>query len=124
MRILLIGDVFSTSGRKVLEDNIKQIKQEYGINFIVINGENIAHGNGITKKYYDFLLSLGTNVVTLGNHSFSNQEIYRWIGDVKNLVRPLNYGKGTPGTGYVTVNYNGIKLLFSKFLVELLKRLR
>lgn len=110
MRILLIGDVFSTSGRKVLEDNIKQIKQEYGINFIVINGENIAHGNGITKKYYDFLLSLGTNVVTLGNHSFSNQEIYRWIGDVRNLVRPLNYGKGTPGTGYVTVNYNGIKI--------------
>lgn len=110
MRILLIGDVFSNAGRIMLENNIKQIKEDYGINFTIINGENIAHGNGITKKYYDFLLSLGTSVVTLGNHAFSNQEIFRWINDVKNLVRPLNYGKNVPGTGYVTINYNGVKI--------------
>ena len=110
MRILLIGDVFSNVGRSMLQDNLKQIKDDYGINFTIINGENIAHGNGITKKYYDFLLSLGTSVVTLGNHGFSNTEIFRWINDVKNLVRPLNYGENVPGTGYVTINYNGVKI--------------
>ncbi len=110
MRILLIGDVFSNAGRSMLQNNLKQIKDDYGINFTIINGENIAHGNGITKKYYDFLLSLGTSVVTLGNHGFSNTEIFRWINDVKNLVRPLNYGENVPGTGYVTINYNGVKI--------------
>ena len=110
MRILLIGDVFSNVGRSMLQNNLKQIKDDYGINFTIINGENIAHGNGITKKYYDFLLSLGTSVVTLGNHGFSNTEIFRWINDVKNLVRPLNYGENVPGTGYVTINYNGVKI--------------
>ncbi len=110
MRILLIGDVFSNVGRSMLQNNLKQIKDDYGINFTIINGENIAHGNGITKKYYDFLLSLGTSVVTLGNHGFSNTEIFCWINDVKNLVRPLNYGENVPGTGYVTINYNGVKI--------------
>ena len=110
MRILLIGDVFSNVGRSMLQNNLKQIKDDYGINFTIINGENIAHGNGITKKYYDFLLSLGTSVVTLGNHGFSNTEIFRWINDVKNLVRPLNYGENVPGTGYVTINYNGVRI--------------
>ena len=110
MRILLIGDVFSNVGRSMLQNNLKQIKDDYGINFTIINGENIAHGNGITKKYYDFLLSLGTSVVTLGNHGFSNTEIFRWINDVKNIVRPLNYGENVPGTGYVTINYNGVKI--------------
>ena len=75
MKILLIGDIFSIAGREILQETLPKIKEEYGINFIVANGENIAHGNGITEKYYRFLLENHVDVVTLGNHTFGNADV-------------------------------------------------
>ena len=79
MRILLIGDIFGSTGRKCVERMLPQLKQEYGINFIIANGENIAHGNGITEKYYQFLLEQHVNVVTLGNHTYGNHDLFNFI---------------------------------------------
>ena len=110
MRILLIGDIVGAMGRKTLAQELPRIKQAYGINFIIANGENIAHGKGIIEKYYKELLALNVDVVTMGNHTFSNKEIYKFIDDAKRLVRPLNYQGDLPGQGYVTVNYNGVKI--------------
>ena len=70
MKILLIGDIFSKAGREMIENHLGDLKNTKGIQFIVANGENIAHGNGITNNYYKFLLEHHINVVTLGNHSF------------------------------------------------------
>ena len=108
MKILLIGDIFSASGREMIEKHLDETRTKYGINFIVANGENIAHGNGITNNYYKFLLEHHVNVVTLGNHSFSNHDIHNFIDDAKNLVRPLNYPGNVPGQGYVTIRYNNL----------------
>ena len=110
MRILLVGDVVGAMGRKTIQQELPRIRQQYGINFTIVNGENIAHGKGITEKYYKELLSLNVDVVTMGNHTFSNKGIYQFIDNAKRLVRPLNYQKEMPGVGYLTVNYNGIKI--------------
>ena len=106
MRILLVGDIFGSAGREMIDENISNLIREKKINFIVANGENIAHGNGITQNYYKFLLEHHVNVVTLGNHSFANHDIFNFIDDAKYLVRPLNYPANVPGKGYVTVKYN------------------
>lgn len=108
MKILLIGDIFSTSGREMIEKYLDEIRTSKGINFIIANGENIAHGNGITNNYYKFLLEHHVNVVTLGNHSFANHDIFNFINDAKNLIRPLNYPENVPGVGYVTMKYNNL----------------
>ena len=110
MKILLIGDIFSMAGREMIDKHLENIKNTKGINFIIANGENIAHGNGITNNYYKFLLEHHINVVTLGNHSFANHDIFNFIDDAKNLIRPLNYPKGVPGKGFVTINYNNLKI--------------
>lgn len=110
MRILLVGDIFSVAGREMFEETLPKLKEKYQINFIVANGENIAHGNGITEKYYQFLLSNHVDVVTMGNHTFGNTDILRFIDNAKKLVRPLNYPDGVPGQGYVTINYNQTKI--------------
>lgn len=110
MKILLIGDIFSMVGREMIDKHLENIKNTKGINFIIANGENIAHGNGITNNYYKFLLEHHINVVTLGNHSFANHDIFNFIDDAKNLIRPLNYPKGVPGKGFVTINYNNLKI--------------
>ena len=110
MKILLIGDIFSMAGREMIDKHLENIKNTKGINFIIANGENIAHGNGITNNYYKFLLEHHINVATLGNHSFANHDIFNFIDDAKNLIRPLNYPKGVPGKGFVTINYNNLKI--------------
>ncbi|MBE6131533.1 MAG: TIGR00282 family metallophosphoesterase [Erysipelotrichaceae bacterium] len=110
MKILIIGDIYSSSGRLMVEKYVPKVKELYNINFIVANGENIAHGNGITERYYHFLLDQHVNVVTMGNHTWGNAEIFKFINDAKVLVRPLNYPEGTPGVGYVTVKYNQLTI--------------
>ena len=110
MKILFVGDVFSKLGRKALETNLRRIRENEKINFVIVNGENISHGKGMNEGHYQWLLSLGVNVITLGNHSFNQKSIYNIIDDAKCIVRPYNYTKEQPGVGYVTVNYNGIKI--------------
>lgn len=109
MKILFVGDVFSKLGRETFERNIKRIKEEQKINFLIVNGENVSHGKGMNEGHYKWFLSQGVNVITLGNHSFQQRSIYNFIDDVNNVVRPYNY-VDVPGKGYVTINYNGIKV--------------
>ena len=116
MRILLVGDVFGAMGRSVLKEQLPKIRQQYGINFTIVNGENIAHGKGITEKYYKELLAQNVDVVTMGNHTFSNKGIDQFIEGAKRLVRPLNYPDGTPGVGYVNINYNGLTITVMQLL--------
>lgn len=117
MKILIVGDVFSKLGRASLERNIQRIKQEQKINFIIVNGENITHGRGMNEGHYLWLLNNGANVITMGNHTFNQRSIYNYIDDSKCLVRPYNYlNPETKGKGYVTVNYNGIKITVFQML--------
>ena len=116
MKILIVGDVYSKLGRAALEENIKKIKQEQTINFIIINGENISHGKGMNQNHYKWLMSLGANVITMGNHTWNNRQIFDYIDESNSIVRPYNYGKEYPGKGYVTVNYNGLKITVFQML--------
>ncbi len=110
MRFLLIGDVFGEMGRSILKEELPRLKKEYGINFVIVNGENIAHGKGIIERYYKELLAQNIDVVTLGNHAFSNKNIYEFIDNAKRLIRPINFPNQVKGNDYVTVNYNGLKI--------------
>ena len=65
-------------GREMIKENLEEIRTKKGIQFIVANGENIAHGNGITNNYYKFLLDNHVNIVTLGNHSFANHDVFNF----------------------------------------------
>ena len=116
MKILIVGDVYSKLGRASLEENIKKIKDEQKINFIIINGENISHGKGMNYNHYKWLMSLGANVITMGNHTWNNRQIYDYIDEANNIVRPYNYKDEVPGKGYVTINYNGTKITVFQML--------
>ena len=119
MKILFVGDVFSKLGRETLARNIKKIKEEQKINFIIINGENITHGKGMNEGHYKWLLEQGANVITLGNHSFQQKSIFNFIDDVNNVVRPYTL-ENVPGKGYVTINYNGIKITVFQMIGKVL----
>lgn len=100
MRILSVGDLIGESGLKKAKEVVEDLKQKENIDFIIVNGENVAEGMGITLKNFNAILSIGTNVVTMGNHTWAKRDIFGFI-DHRQLIRPENYPEGVPGKGYV-----------------------
>ena len=109
INILAIGDLVGEQGLKKLEDNIEQIVKENKIDFIIVNGENVADGSGITQKLFDRILKIGTNVVTMGNHTWGKRDIFAFIDHPK-LIRPANYPDGVCGKGYNIYNCKDKKI--------------
>jgi metallophosphoesterase (TIGR00282 family) len=102
MNILFIGDIFASSGRSIVADNLNRLVDEHKAALIIANAENSAGGFGITPLIAEELLSLGIDVLTGGNHSFDKREIHDYIDHQPRLLRPANYPPGLPGSGVFT----------------------
>ena len=103
MKVLFVGDVVGSLGRQVLKETIPLLKEKYHPDLIFVNAENIAHGKGINRASYDFLMSQGVNGITLGNHTYDNRSVLEFIDDVSNMARPANFPSCNPGVGVVYV---------------------
>jgi metallophosphoesterase (TIGR00282 family) len=99
MRILVCGDVVGRSGRTVVIENLKKLRDRLALDFVVVNGENAAGGFGITPKICDEFFAAGADAITTGNHVFDQREIISHFDKEKRLLRPHNYPKTAPGTG-------------------------
>jgi metallophosphoesterase (TIGR00282 family) len=103
IRILFLGDVVGEPGRKAVIGQLPVLKQQHGIDFIIVNGENAAGGRGITPRITIDLLRAGAAVVTTGDHVWDQQEIVDYFPTEPRLLRPINYPEGTPGNGSVVL---------------------
>ena len=74
--------------------------EENGIDFVIVNGENVAGGKGLTPKTMQQVLDSGVNAITGGNHIWDKKDCIEEITSHTTLVRPANYGPGVPGRGY------------------------
>ena len=99
MKILAVGDIIGENGLNKLKEVLPNLKKNENIDFVIINGENVAGGMGITEKLYRQMLQAGADVVTLGNHTWSKKDVFHFIDD-KQLLRPANYPKNVLGKGY------------------------
>ena len=100
MKFLFCGDVSGQSGRKALKTYLPKLKTKFKLDFIIINGENAAHGLGLTPKIYKELCRMGGDVITMGNHTFDKMDVVQIWNEENVLVRPLNYPKNTVGKGW------------------------
>ncbi|MBM7701940.1 TIGR00282 family metallophosphoesterase [Metabacillus iocasae] len=107
MRILFVGDVVGAPGRDMIHSYLPRLKRKYSPAITIVNGENAASGKGINEKIYRSFLESGANVVTLGNHAWDKKDIFDFIDDAKNMIRPANFPEGTPGKGLTFFSYNG-----------------
>lgn len=103
MRALFLGDVVGRSGRDAVIAALPQLRARLMIELVVVNGENAAHGFGLSPTIADDLFSAGADVITLGNHSWDRKELVPYIAGQPRVIRPLNYPSGTPGAGFVVV---------------------
>ena len=109
MRILAVGDLVGESGVRKLKEMLPKIKKEENIDFVITNGENSAGGMGITERNFKEILEAGTNVITMGNHTWGKKDIFKFI-DNPQLLRPANYPKGVVGKGLGIYECKGKKI--------------
>ncbi len=110
MKVLAIGDIVGEKAVEIVERNLKNIKENKQIDFVIANGENAKNGNGLDKKVFNRLIEAGVDVITMGNHTWGDEEIYEFIEDDR-IIRPANITKGIPGKGYTIKEKNGCKIL-------------
>ncbi|MCS5598058.1 MAG: TIGR00282 family metallophosphoesterase [Pseudomonadota bacterium] len=103
MRIVFLGDVFGKSGRKAVSREMPYIREHYKPDVIVLNGENAAHGIGITQQMCKDFFDMGVDVITTGNHVWDQREIMPYLEKEERVLRPINFPEGAPGNG--VVNY-------------------
>ena len=115
MKILAVGDVIGESGVRKLKEILPKIKKEQNIDFVITNGENSAGGMGITEKNFKDMLDCGTNVVTMGNHTWGKKDIFKFI-DNPQLLRPANYPKGVVGKGFGIYECQNKKVAVMNFI--------
>lgn len=107
MRILFVGDVVGNLGMAMIHEYLPQLKRDLKPQVTIVNGENSTPvGRGISQTIYKQLLKDGADVVTMGNHTWDNAELYDFIADAKRLVRPANFPGVTPGQGWTKVKVN------------------
>jgi metallophosphoesterase (TIGR00282 family) len=103
MLILAIGDIVGKPGRKAISQFLPGLRQQYGFELVMANGENAAGGIGLTPDTAQELLDAGVDVITSGNHIWAQKEIFPYLESQMPILRPLNYPPGVPGRGYLVI---------------------
>ena len=103
LTVLFLGDIVGQSGRNAVVACLPKLKEQHGVDFIIVNGENAAGGRGITGKITIDLLRAGVSVVTTGDHIWDQKDILTFIDTEPRLLRPVNYPPGAPGSGSIVL---------------------
>ena len=120
MNVLFLGDLVGETLVPFLRKNLPIIIAKYNISFVIVNGENIANGYGITPELCDDLFDSGVDVISSGNHIWDQEKILPYIARKKNLLRPINLSEKTPGCGFGTfLNKLGCKIIVVNILCNL-----
>lgn len=106
IKILFFGDITGRLGRNAVKSYLASVEEN---TFVIANIENASHGFGLTKKNY-LDLSEYIDCFTSGNHIWDKRDIYEYIDEANNIVRPINYPEGTHGKGSLVFDIEDHKI--------------
>ena len=110
MRLLFIGDVVGSPGRRGLAATMPKLRERHAPDLIIVNGENSAGGLGITEGTARDLFELGADVITTGNHVYRHREVYSYLDSTDRVIRPANYPAANPGRGHTVLEAGGMRV--------------
>ena len=99
MRLLFLGDVVGRAGRDAVLTKVAALREEWSLDFVIVNGENATAGFGLSGAHASDLLDAGVDCLTLGDHAFDQKDMFTHIESETRIVRPLNFAKSVPGRG-------------------------
>jgi metallophosphoesterase (TIGR00282 family) len=107
VRILAVGDIVGSPGRRAFEQLVRDLKRAHAADFVIANCENAAAGFGVTPELARELLEGGADCLTSGNHIWRQRSIYPYIEQEPRLLRPANFPPGAPGNGWGLFPWSG-----------------
>ena len=117
MKILFLGDVVGRSGRNAVIGQVPKLREDWKLDFVVVNGENATAGMGLSGAHAKALLDARVDVLTLGDHAFDQKDMMTFITGEPRVLRPINFSKAAPGVGArVFTATNGRKILIAQVL--------
>jgi metallophosphoesterase (TIGR00282 family) len=117
MKILFLGDVMGRAGRRAITENLPRLRDDWKLDFIVVNAENATSGAGLSGAHAKALLDAGADCLTLGDHAFDQRDMLQFITQETRIIRPLNFSKTAPGLGArLFTARNGRKVLVAQAL--------
>lgn len=117
MKILFLGDVMGRAGRRAITEKLPKLREEWKLDFVVVNGENASNGMGLSGDHAKLILEAGADCITLGDHAFDQKDMLQFIENEPRIIRPLNFAKGAPGRGHrVFSDRRGRKILVTQVL--------
>lgn len=108
LKVLFIGDIVGNPGMNAVRMFLKSFIEKHQADFVVVNGENICNGKGVTEKEAKELFELGAHVITTGNHIWENWLSRPLLASNPHVLRPYNYPPGNPGKGFAIVELPGL----------------
>jgi metallophosphoesterase (TIGR00282 family) len=99
MKILFLGDVMGRAGRAAVVARLPRVRTDWGLDFVVVNGENATSGVGLSADHAKAILAAGADCITLGDHAFDQKDMLQFIETEPRILRPLNFSKAAPGKG-------------------------
>ncbi len=118
MKILFLGDVMGRAGRAAVAERLPKLREQWSLDFVVVNGENASNGMGLSGTHAKALLDAGADCLTLGDHAFDQKDMMQFIQSESRILRPLNLARGdVPGRGHrVFTARGGRKVLVAQAL--------
>ncbi len=109
-KVLIVGDVVGRPGRAACRGVIPIFIEHHNIDFVIVNGENMAGGSGLSPKGVNELFGSGVDIIVTGDHAFRRKEGLALYKENASILRPANYPSGVPGRGYGLYEKNGVRI--------------
>jgi metallophosphoesterase (TIGR00282 family) len=111
IRILFLGDVVGAPGRAAVQKHLPELRASLKPDAVIVNGENIRNGSGITADLYRALREAGADAVTLGDHVYKDARISQTIEDPgEPILRPANLSAKAPGKRWIRIPAHGERI--------------
>lgn len=110
--VLCFGDVVGRPGRRYLSAQLRDLRDHYDADVVIVNGENASGGVGLSSDCASALFDAGADILTTGDHVWKMKDLIPLLEDPNvHCVRPANFPEGTPGLGHtVFVTPGGAKV--------------
>ncbi len=104
MNILFVGDIVGTPGLDLAVAIVPGLVKKHAVDFLIVNGENVTEGKGISEEHAKKIFELGAHVITTGNHVWDRWDSRKVLGGDRRILRPFNYPRDNGGNGYIVVD--------------------
>lgn len=103
VRILFLGDLVGKPGYSGVLKHAPALREELGLDALVVNAENASDGSGLMPRQHGRLLACGVDAITLGDHIYRCNDLIPTLQTSHRIVKPANYPAAAAGRPWTVV---------------------